>query len=118
MNTKVISLIVVAVVGVFLAMSSLYVVNEREQALVVQFGEPKREVREPGLHVKVPFMEQVIFLEKRVLSLDLRPQEVLASDQRRIVVDSFARYRIVDPLKRCCQVYSCQPFYRSRTWIL
>ena len=100
MNTKTISLLVVLGVAVFIGFSSLFIVNEREQALVVQFGEPKRTIDTPGLKFKMPFFEQVIFLEKRVLSLDLRPQEVLASDQRRIVVDSFARYKIIDPLKR------------------
>jgi membrane protease subunit HflC len=100
MNAKTISLIVVLGIAGFIGLSSFFIVNEREQALVVQFGQPQRTVVEPGLHVKVPFLEQVIFLEKRVLSLDLRPQEVLASDQRRIVVDSFARYKIIDPLKR------------------
>jgi len=100
MTAKSISALVILGLIAFLGFSSLYTVDEREQALVVQFGEPKRTVVEPGLHFKTPFFEQVIFLEKRVLSLDLRPQEVLASDQRRIVVDSFARYKIVDALKR------------------
>jgi len=100
MNGKLIGTLISFVVLAFVGISSLFTVDEREQALVVQFGEPKRTVTTPGLHVKLPFFEQVIFLEKRVLSLDLRPQEVLASDQRRIVVDSFARYRITDPLKR------------------
>jgi membrane protease subunit HflC len=80
--------------------SSVFVVDERNQAIVVQFGEPKRTVTDPGLQFKLPFVEQVIFLDKRILSLDVQPQEVLASDQRRILVDSFARYRISDPLKR------------------
>lgn len=100
MSGKLIAGVVALILAAIVTLSSVFVVNEWEQALVVQFGEPKRTVEEPGLHVKVPFFEQVIYLEKRVLSLDLRPQEVLASDQRRIVVDSFARYKIIDPLKR------------------
>lgn len=100
MNSKLIATLITLGIAVFVGLSSLFTVDEREQALVVQFGEPKRTVTTPGLHVKLPFFEQVIFLEKRVLSLDVRPQEVLASDQRRIVVDSFARYKIIDPLKR------------------
>lgn len=100
MNGKVIGTLVTLGIIVFVGLASLFTVSEREQALVVQFGEPKRTVTTPGLHVKLPFFEQVIFLEKRVLSLDVRPQEVLAADQRRIVVDSFARYKIIDPLKR------------------
>lgn len=81
------------------ALSSMFVVTERQQALVVQFGNPQKQVTEPGLYFKTPFVQQVIYLDKRVRSLDIRPQEVLASDQKRIVVDSFARYRIIDPLK-------------------
>lgn len=100
MNAKSIAAIVVLALIVFVGASSLYVVNEREQAIVVQFGEPKDTVPDPGLHFKKPFIEQVIFIDKRILSLDIRPQEVLASDQRRILVDSFARYKVVDPLKR------------------
>jgi len=99
MNAKAIVGGVVLTVVAFFAVASLFTVNERQQAIVVQFGEPKRTVTEPGLHFKTPFMEQVIYLDKRILSLDVRPQEVLASDQRRLVVDSFARFRIADPLK-------------------
>lgn len=100
MNAKSIAAIVTFALILFVGASSLYVVNEREQAIVVQFGEPKDTVPDPGLHFKKPFIEQVIFIDKRILSLDIRPQEVLASDQRRILVDSFARYKVVDPLKR------------------
>lgn len=100
MNAKVISLLVVVGVLVIGAAMSLFTVNERQQAIVVQFGNPQRTITDPGLHVKLPVYEQVIYLDKRILSLDLPPQEVLASDQRRILVDSFARYRISDPLKR------------------
>ena len=100
MNAKSIAGLVVLVIAAFVGFNSLYVVSEREQALVVQFGEPRRTVPEPGLHFKMPIVEQVIFIDKRIPSLDIRPQEVLASDQRRILVDSFARYKVVDPLKR------------------
>ncbi|RMB11744.1 protease modulator HflC [Eilatimonas milleporae] len=99
MNARLISLIVVAVIAVFVAAGAFFVIDERKQAIVVQFGEPKRTIAESGLHLKMPIFEQVILLEKRILSLDVPPQEVLASDQRRILVDSFARFRIVDPLR-------------------
>ncbi|WP_308911833.1 protease modulator HflC [Pseudokordiimonas caeni] len=99
MNAKAISGVVVLVLGALLIGASIFTVNERQQAIVVQFGDPQRTVIEPGLHFKTPFVEQVIYLDKRILSLDVRPQEVLASDQRRLVVDSFARFRIADPLK-------------------
>lgn len=100
MNAKVISGLVTLGLLLVVGLSALFTVDERQQAIVVKFGSPQRTVTDPGLHFKMPFLEQVIFLEKRILSLDVQPQEVLASDQRRILVDSFARYRIVDPLKR------------------
>jgi membrane protease subunit HflC len=100
MNGKVITLLIILLVGLLTAFGSVFTLNEREQAIVVQFGEPKRVITDPGINFKLPFFEQVIYLDKRILSLDIRPQEVLASDQRRILVDSFARYRISDPLKR------------------
>ena len=100
MGPKSIFGLVVLAAVLITGLSSVFVVDERNQAIVVQFGEPKRTVTEPGLQFKLPFVEQVIYLDKRILSLDVQPQEVLASDQRRILVDSFARYRISDPLKR------------------
>ncbi len=100
MNAKAISGIVVLFIVVVGLFNSIFILTEREQAIVVQFGEPKRVIKDPGLNFKIPVWEQVIYLDKRILSLDIRPQEVLASDQRRILVDSFARYRISDPLKR------------------
>ncbi|WP_417458759.1 protease modulator HflC [Kordiimonas sp.] len=100
MNAKSIVALVLLAVLLFVGLNSVFVVDERKQAIVVQFGEPKRTVTEPGLHFKTPMVEQVILLEKRAMSLDVPPQEVLASDQVRILVDSFARYRISDPLKR------------------
>ncbi len=79
--------------------SSAFIVHQNEQALVTRFGEPKRVVNQPGLNWKVPLVDSVEIYDKRILDLDSQPQEVTASDQKRLVVDSFARYRIVDPLK-------------------
>ncbi len=79
--------------------SSAFIVHQNEQALVLRFGEPKRVVTHPGLNWKVPLVDNVEIYDKRILDLDSQPQEVTASDQKRLVVDSFARYKIVDPLK-------------------
>jgi modulator of FtsH protease HflC len=88
-----------AVVAVLLY-SSLFVVNQTEQALVLRFGQVARApIEKPGLYVKVPFADTVILLDKRILDLDLPPQEVIASDQKRLVVDAFTRFRITDPLR-------------------
>jgi membrane protease subunit HflC len=79
--------------------SSLFTVYQTRQALVVRLGEPVRVVTEPGLNVKVPFIDTVIPIDKRILDLESPAQEVIASDQKRLVVDAFARYRISDPLR-------------------
>jgi len=81
------------------AWGSLYTVNEAEQALVLMFGEPRRDIRTPGLKLKVPLLETVVILDKRVLDLDPPVEQVILSDQKRLDVDAFARYRIHDPLK-------------------
>ena len=78
---------------------SLFVVKEINQAIVLQFGDPKKVIVEPGLQVKIPFIQNVVFLDRRILNLDAPPEEVIASDQKRLIVDAYARFRIVDPLK-------------------
>ena len=89
--------ILLVVVGVF-AMSSLFIVDQTEEALVLQFGQPRRVIRSPGLQVKRPFIENVIFYENRLLDFEPPPEEVIVSDQKRLVVDTYTRYRIADPL--------------------
>ena len=78
---------------------SLFTVKEINQAIVLQFGDPKRVIAEPGLQVKIPFIQNVVFIDRRILSLDPAPEEVIASDQKRLIVDAYARFKIVDPLK-------------------
>ena len=78
---------------------SAYIVHQTEQALVLRFGEPKRVVKDPGLKWRWPVIDQVEIYDKRILDLDTAPQEAIAKDQKRLVVDAFARYKIVDPLK-------------------
>ena len=96
--TRILSLIVVALI--LAAMSgSLFTVNQTQQALVLQFGEPKRTIQEPGLAFKLPFIQDVTYYEKRVLSLIPQDaEEVILADQKRLQVDAYARYRIEDPL--------------------
>lgn len=83
---------------VFLGFSSVFTVNQTEQALVLRFGQAINIVREPGLFFKLPFVDGVVRIDKRILALDLPEQEVIASDQKRLRVDAFARYRVIDPL--------------------
>lgn len=91
--------IIVAIAAVFVVFNALFVVDQRQQAIITQFGNPVRTIKEPGLGFKVPFVQTVIFFDKRILELDAPPEEVIASDRRRIVVDAFARFRISDPLR-------------------
>ena len=88
-------IIVLAVTSFF----SIFIVKEINQAIVLQFGDPKRIILKPGLNFKIPFIQNVVFLDKRILNLDAPPEEVIASDQKRLIVDAFARFQIVDPLK-------------------
>ena len=88
--------IVVAGIAIYL---SLFTVKEINQAIVLQFGDPKKIISKPGLQVKIPFIQNVVFIDRRILSLDPAPEEVIASDQKRLIVDAYARFKIVDPLK-------------------
>lgn len=90
---------VVAIVAIFVLANALYVVNQAEQAIVLQFGEPVRLVKEPGLKIKIPFIQKVVFYDTRLLDLEPPAQEVVLNDKKRLDVDSFTRYKIVDPLK-------------------
>ncbi len=86
------------VVGV-LGYSAMFTVQETEQALVLQFGDPRRKIRDPGLHFKIPVIQNVVYMEKRILDLDAPKQEVIASDKKRLVVDAYARFKISDALE-------------------
>ena len=95
---RLVSLIVVALL-IVAGFSAFFTVNQTQQALVLQFGEPKRTIQEPGLAVKLPFIQDVVYYEKRVLSLIPQDaEEVILSDQKRLQVDAYARYQIDDPL--------------------
>ncbi len=89
---------VVAVILVIIAWGSIFTVHQTRQALVVRLGEPVRIVTEPGLNFKIPLIDSVIPIDKRILDLDNPAQEIIASDQKRLVVDAFARYKITKPL--------------------
>jgi len=96
LNKFLVPILVVAGFAIYL---SLFTVKEINQAIVLQFGDPKKIISKPGLQVKIPFIQNVVFIDRRILSLDPAPEEVIASDQKRLIVDAYARFRIVDPLK-------------------
>jgi len=85
-----------AAVGLYMG---AFIVRQTEQAIVLQFGKPKETITMPGLHWKLPFVETVDYFDKRILDLDMPSQEVIAADQKRLVVDAFARFRITDALE-------------------
>jgi membrane protease subunit HflC len=91
-------LAIVGAVLLLIAFNAFFTVHQAQQAIVLQFGEPRRVTQEPGLHFKRPFLENVIYFDRRLLDFDADAQEVIMLDQRRLVVDAFARYRIVNPL--------------------
>ena len=85
-------------IAAILAFGALFTVHQTQQALVLQFGEPRRVITEPGLHFKFPLIQNVVYLEKRLLHLDSPNFEAIASDQKRLVVTAYLRYKIIDPL--------------------
>ncbi len=99
MRNSAIGAIVAAFVVIVAAASSLFTVDQTSQVLITQFGQPIRIITQPGLHVKVPFIQTVIPFDKRLLDFTSPGEEVILSDQRRLIVDSFTRFHIVDPLQ-------------------
>src|SRR6476620_7110801 len=105
--TGIITLILLFVV-LIIGYSSIFVVQQTQQALVIRLGRPVDVVNEPGLNFKAPFIDSVINIDKRILDLENPSQEIIASDQKRLVVDAFARYRIKDALRFYQSVGSIQ----------
>jgi len=104
---------VVAVVLAILIYSSAFIVDETEQAVVLQFGDPKNVIREPGLHFKTPLIQNIVILDKRILSADPTNQTILLQDNRRLIVDTFVRYKITDP-DRFIRVVGAESILESR----
>jgi membrane protease subunit HflC len=92
-------IVVLVVAALIVAYLALFTIYPTQQALVLRLGKPEQVITEPGLHVKAPFIDTVVYIDKRILDLESPPQEVIASDQKRLVVDAFARYRIHDALR-------------------
>jgi membrane protease subunit HflC len=92
-------LLIVLLLVALIASQSLFVVDETKQAIILQFGEPIATIQNPGLAVKLPFIQNVLYFEKRILSSDAPPQEYLTADKKRLVVDHVTRWRISDPLR-------------------
>jgi len=113
MNRSIILLGILAA-AIFTAASTLFTVHQTQQVLITQFGEPRRVIQEPGLHWKVPFIQSVISFDRRLLDFDAPGEEVILGDQRRLIVDSFTRYRITDPLRFFQTVGATEAGIRAR----
>lgn len=98
-NTGLVISLVILAVAFVIGSSAFFTVSETEQVLVRRFGEPKRVISEPGLNVKIPFIDTATYFDKRLLSFDGDSQEIPTVDQKQLIVDAFARYQIVDPLR-------------------
>ncbi len=99
MNKALVGLLIAAVLGLFLITEIFYTITPTTQGLVLQFGEPKRTVKEPGLHLKIPFIETLQIYDKRILAHTTPPEQIISSDKGRLVVDAYTRYIIEDPLQ-------------------
>ena len=99
MSRIAVAVLALLVILLVFADSSLFTIDQTQQALITQFGDPVRVITMPGLHVKKPFVQDVIPFDKRLLTVELPGEEVILGDQRRLIVDSFTRFRIVDPLR-------------------
>ena len=99
MTPKKIALSAFIIIILFIGGSSFFYVDQRVQALVLQFGEPVKLIKTPGLQFKIPFMQNVEYFDKRLILFDNPREEIISSDKKRLIVDTFARYIIVDPLK-------------------
>ena len=108
-----IGIAVAVVVVLIVGSSALFKVHQAEQALVLQFGKPQRVIQDPGLNFKLPFVQNVTFFDRRILEFDVPVEEVIAADQKRLLVDSFARFIIDDPL-RFFQTVGNEAVLRSR----
>ncbi len=92
--------LLVVVIGLFiLGASPLFIVDITQNAIVVELGKPKRNITEPGLYLKVPFIQEVTYFDKRLLDYDSDPQDVITQDKKTLLLDNYAKWRIVDPLK-------------------
>ena len=98
MDRKSVVFLVAVLALILLGSQCLFVVQQSEQALILQLGNPKDEVYRPGLHFKLPFIQKVVYFDARILDYDARPAEALTSDLKKIVLDNYARWKIVDPL--------------------
>ena len=94
------------IIALYLIFSSIFVVEEKKSAIILQFGRPIKVITNPGIKIKIPLLQNIVFVDNRILDLSLSEQEIIASDQKRLIVNAFTKYKIVDPLKFYTSVYN------------
>ena len=99
MNKSTKKILIITTLALIIFQSSFFTVDQRQQVLILQFGEPIRAIDTPGIKFKMPFIQNAIFFEKRIIDLALPEQEVIASDQKRLIINAFTKFQIIDPLK-------------------
>jgi len=99
MSNRIKQILIFATIAIILLASSMFTLDQRQQALILQFGEPIRVIKTPGIKFKIPFLQNIVIFDKRIIDLGISEQEVIASDQKRLIINAFAKYQIVDPLK-------------------
>lgn len=99
MNNKIKQILIFSTISLILLASSIFTLDQRQQALILQFGEPIRVIKTPGIKFKMPFLQNAVIFDKRIIDLGISEQEVIASDQKRLIINAFAKYQIIDPLK-------------------
>ena len=116
MNSRYFGPLAIALIGLFLVLigPTLFIVDQTEQVLVVRLGQPRQVITEPGLHAKIPGLEKAIVFDRHLLDYELPSEEVILGDQRRLIVDSFTRFRIVDPLRYFQAVGETEAGIRAR----
>lgn len=99
MTSKMKKILILATIFMILFASTMFTVDQRQQVLITEFGKPVRVIKEPGINFKLPLIQEAIFFDKRIIDLGIKDQEVIASDQKRLIINAFAKYKITDPLK-------------------
>ena len=89
----------IVIIAIIIFFNALFIVRQTQQTLILQFGDPIRIIQKPGLNIKIPLIQSAIYYDVRILEFDAEVEEVILSDQKRLLVDAFIRYKIVDPLK-------------------
>jgi membrane protease subunit HflC len=111
-------ILIISTIAILLFLSTMFTVDQRQQFLILQFGEPIRTINKPGIKFKIPLLQNAVFFDKRIIDLGISEQEVIASDQKRLIINAFTKYQITDPLKFYTTVGTTQGFANKISGIL